>query len=644
MKTSYLLLAAAAFTFVGCTSDDYVGREIVDEQELTGEPIDFSLTVPAQTRATLSGEDAAKALNNEFVVFGVKNAVDNTAAQNVFTNYKVTYLGASTAGSSITNTNDWEYVGQTPYTNVTPNLSTQTVKYWDYSATNGYTFTAFSGKAFLGATNATVKKVTGQTDDHDNGYEITVPAGTDISQILFSDRKPVVKADYNKPVVLTFRNFGAKIRVGFYETVPGYSVKIDKFYFADGADAAVTTFAAMDDAQTDGKFVAALQNVNDNPTGTTTSNTVKVIYYKDGSYENQAQVATGSTPVYQYTLTLGNNIVNKTLTGTAAKAIWDKDDAGSYTVVYPNPDNANPMLIRCDYTLTSDDGSGETIHVKNARVTVPTQYVQWKSNYAYTYLFKISNNTNGTTGTVSGTYDQPSGDPEGLFPITFDAVTVETTDYAQETTTTVATNSVTSYAKDGYQSGKDIYFVNNATTGDHKVIAPTGIADITTASTTDAATKANVYKLEWSATGTTTTPVEGDVIAQLTGIKNGLTMTAVNPAATLSKTVPSANGTNLDFGTNGAVKFTPAAAGNYAYIYCTTKYVPATYDEAKSFESGKVYYANTASDGNGVYYTASSIVDQASYDKYLSTNGRKLYTLKTAATPGVYDVKVITVQ
>ena len=644
MKTSYLLLAAAAFTFVGCTSDDYVGREIVDDQELAGEPIDFSLTVPAQTRATLSGEDAAKALNNEFVVFGVKNKTTDAEAQNVFTNYKVTYLGASTAGSSITNTNDWEYVGQTPYTNVTPALTAQTVKYWDYSATNGYTFTAFSGSAFLKTNGASVKKTETGFSEYDKGYEITVPAGTDISQILFSDRKPVAKTDYNKPVVLTFRNFGAKIRVGFYETVPGYSVKIDKFYFDNDATGAVTKFADMKDEATGNAFVAALQNVNDNPTGTTTSNTVKVIYYNSGTYENQAQVATGSSPVYQYTLTLGNNIVGKELTGTAATAIWDKDAAGSYTVVYPNPDNANPMLIRCDYTLTSDDGSGETIHVKNARVTVPTQYVQWKSNYAYTYLFKISNNTNGTTGTIGGTYDQPSGDPEGLFPITFDAVTVETTDYAQETTTTVATNSVTSYAKDGYQSGKDIYFVNNETTGSHNVIAPAGIADITTATSTDAAKKANVYKLEWSTAGTTTTPVEGDVIAQLTGIKNGLTLTAVSPVATLSQTVPSANGTNLDFGSNGAVKFTPAAAGNYAYIYCTTKYVPATYDEATSYTAGTVYFANTAADGTGVYYTASGIVDQASYAKYLSTSGRKLYTLKTAATPGVYDVKVITVK
>ena len=176
------------------------------------------------------------------------------------------------------------------------------------------------------------------------------------------------------------------------------------------------------------------------------------------------------------------------------------------------------------------------------------------------------------------------------------------------------------------------------------MIAPAGIADITTATSTDAAKKANVYKLEWSTTGTTTTPVEGDVIAQLTGIKNGLTLTAVSPVATLSQTVPSANGTNLDFGSNGAVKFTPAAAGNYAYIYCTTKYVPATYDEAKSYTAGTVYFANTADDGTGVYYTASGIVDQASYDKYVSNGSRKLYTLNTAATPGVYDVKVITVK
>lgn len=299
-------------------------------------------------------------------------------------------------------------------------------------------------------------------------------------------------------------------------------------------------------------------------------------------------------------------------------------------MVYPNLEAQSPMLIRCDYTLTSLDGSGETIEVKNARVTVPVQYCQWKSNFAYTYLFKISNNTNGTTGDDPTDPDNPDG-PQGLYPITFDAVVVESTDYAQNTTTT---NSVTSYAKDGYANGKDVYFVNttkNTTTGvtSYNVLAPTAIGD--------AAGNAQVYSLSW--TSGSASIVEGDVIAQLTGLHNGLTMTAVSPAATLEETVPSDDGTTLNFGANGAVKFTPATAGTYAYVYCTTKYVAPTYSStaATSYTEGTTYYAKTT---DGVYYVASGITDAASFDKY---NGA-LYTKTENGTAGVYDVKVITVK
>ncbi len=651
-KLDFVLTAAAAMMFAGCANDDTVMNAGGEAEQLSNATIGFNLTVPGQTRATLSGKDAATKLNNEFVVFGIKNAVTGEGgigAQNTFTNYKVTFDNNS-AGSTESNTNNWEYVGQTPYAEakVTPAVTSQTVKYWDYSATNGYTFTAFAGKDFLGNDKAKVEKITtvGENKtEYDKGYTVTVPSAADLSKIFFSDRKVVNKTDYNKPVALTFRNFGAKIRVGFYETIPGYSVKIDKFYCDTDAQAPVTTFKAMDTAPTDGKFVAALQNVNPSATD---GNQVTVTYYgANTANENQPKVNCGSSSSYQYTLTLGSGITSaNSLKTTASNPTWDTSGDDNYSMVYPNLEASTPMLIRCDYTLTADDNSGETIKVKNARVTVPVQYCQWKSNYAYTYLFKISNNTNGTTGDNPSDPDNPT-DPEGLYPITFDAVVMESTDYAQETTTTVATNSVTSYAKDGYANGKDIYFVNTTkqtaeSATSYKVLVPTAIGD--------EATKADVYKVAWSNTDKSDAIVEGDVFAQLTGVKNGLTMTAItsssDPTGTvaLSQTVPSADGTNLDFGQNGAVKFTPSAAGTYAYVYCTTKYVAPTYSESSQYEAGKTYYANTdTTPANGVYYVASGITDEASYNKY-KTDSKKLYTQTAQGTAGVYDIKVITVK
>ena len=651
-KIDFVLTAAAAMMFAGCANDDTVMNAGGEAGQLTNATIGFNLTVPGQTRATLSGKDAADKLNSEFVVFGIKNAVGETSAQNTFTNYKVAFTDAS-AGSTETNTNNWEYVGQTPYAEakVTPAVTSQTVKYWDYSATNGYTFTAFAGKDFLGNDKAKVEKITTTAGEdkteYDKGYTVTVPSAASLDKIFFSDRKVVARTEYNKPVALTFRNFGAKVRVGFYETIPGYSVKIDKFYYANNATQPVTTFKAMDTAPTDGKFVAALQNVNPSAQN---GNQVTVTYYGQGTQnENQPKINSGSSANYQYTLTLGSNI-SSNLATTSSNPTWDTTN-GAYTMVYPNLEANTPMLIRCDYTLTADDNSGETIKVKNARVTVPVQYCQWKSNYAYTYLFKISNNTNGTTGENPSDPDNPT-DPEGLYPITFDAVVMESTDYAQETTTTVATNSVTSYAKDGYAPNKDIYFVNTQkttsteepqTTTGYKVLAPTAIGDD--------ATKADVYKVAWSSDSKTDAIVEGDVIAQLTGVKNGLTMTAMtsssDPTGTVSleQYVPSADGTNLDFGQNGAVKFTPSAAGTYAYVYCTTKYVAPTYDESQSYAANTTYYANTdgTTPANGVYYVASGITDEASYNKY-KADSKKLYTQTANGTAGVYDIKVITVK
>ena len=468
-----------------------------------------------------------------------------------------------------------------------------------------------------------------------------------LDSIFYSDRVEVATTNYGKPVTMTFRNFGSRVRVGFYETVPGYTVKIDTFYYDSDATAAVTTYSAMSDKSTS-EFKAALWNVNKEPKtgkGESGTNILTITYYGEGSVLNQPTV-TNTTCTYTPTLKLGSGLTSAALKTSSSDPTWDSAN-GAYTTVFPNEGCNNPMLIRCDYTLTAEDGSGETIKVKNARVVVPAEYMKWKPNFTYTYLFKISDKTNGTTGTNPSNPDE-GDEHEGLHPITFDAVVVDATTGNQEYVATVSTNNVITYAKGSqvttnaeYKAGEDIYVVNQSTKAGtdskHSVIKPTAIGT--------AAGNAQVYKLGKAAT-------EGEVYAHLNGAKMGITMNALSDgnAASIVTTVPLADGTNA---TIDAVKFTPAAlaegsnAEYYAYVYTTTAYEAPEYESASeaSYDNSKVYYFKTADSAqganDGVYYTASGI----SSDNF-GTYKSKLYTVKSdkTGTVGVYDIKVITVK
>lgn len=646
MRTkTYLTLASAVMIFAGCTNDDTT--TVGGLEAAKSDAIGFNFSVPNTTRAgDIVGSAAAEKLANAFVVYGTKHTGDEDATDGndnvVFKNYKVEYK-ANTAGSTESNTANWEYANVTPYGSivVSPGAPTkQTVKYWDYSANKGYTFYAFAANDLLTSSNIKVTKTTTSSvsgaTKYDKGYTVVANSSADLSGVYYSDRKEVAKADYGNPVVLKFRNLGSRVRVAFYETVPGYSVKINKFYFANDAatPAAVTTFTAMNQTSTDA-FKAALYNVK----ADAASNNLTVTYYGDGSeFINQPKV-TNTTVTYTSSLTLDGGVLNTKLAETSSAPTWDKA-SGAYTTVYPNEDCTTPMLVRCDYTLTSDDGEGETIEVKNARVVIPAEYLKWKPNFAYTYIFKISNNTNGTTGKDPDNPDEhgEDDDPEGLHPISFDAIAVDVTDGNFEDIATVSTNNVITYSKNStlagdYKGGSDIYVVNQSTTagtdGSRKVIAPTAIGE--------AATQAKVYKLNKAYT-------EGEVIAKLKGLPMGITMTDASATLVTDGKVPASDGTNYNFGNNGAVKFTPSAVSGggieyYAYVYTATANQAATYESVGStgsWNASTTYYFKTTSD---VYYPASGI-SEVNFE----TNRSSLYTLKTAGTVGVYDVKVIAVK
>lgn len=624
MKKVILFAAVALVALASCSSDEMMGVSTPQDNSPTGvsNAIAFSSTAKGITRADLYGSAAATKLGNKFVVYGTKHASaeDNTAANDavVYNNFQVEY-SSSTAGTAPSNSSDWEYVSKQAY-DATP--TSQGIKYWDYSAAQGYTFYAFSSSdiSYPAAASDKVsvtKTTTDGTSLYNKGYSVTLKDGANLDKLFFSDRVEVPKTKYDKTVSFTFRNIGAKVRVGFYETIPGYTVKIDKFYIDEDASAAVTTFPAMNNGKTDG-FYAALQNVK-NATSST-NQTLNVTYYPATTATeviNRPKM-TNPTAGYDYNLKLGAGVINTTLSNNAASPTWD--NGGAYTPVFPFEGNSNPLLLKLDFTMTADDGSNDVIHVRGARAVVPAQYVQWKSNFAYTYIFKISDKSNGTTGSVDSNGDPT--DPEGIKPITFDAIVVDVAEELQQTITSVSTNSITTYA-DGaivneYTASKPIYVsISNTTTG--AVITPSGLGDT--------AGKAQIYKLNKPAT-------EAEVLAQKTGSPMGIIFTA--ESTSLETTVPLVDGTTPSISN---VKFTPSAANTYyAYIYTTTAYVAPTYtlQSSGTYDSSKTYYMQS---GSGAYYTV-TVPNAAAFNE----NKTILYLKTDDGTPGVYDVKVIKVQ
>ena len=634
-----LFLATAILAFAACSENTYMGDQ---EGNVTGSgAITFGFDMQNGTRAgDFVAGDAAEKLQNQFIVYGTKHtsaeAANATNDMAVFTNYKVEYT-ANSAGTKLSNTHNWDYVGLTPYEDakVSPAATSQTIKYWDYSATNGYTFYGIASKADIAAGHVTVTKITGVTSPktvYDKGYTVTIDKDATLNNLYVADRKPVAKADFGKPVTLTFRNFGARVRVGFYETIPGYSVTINRFYYDTDASAVVTTFGAMD-TKNETKFAAALQNISKTPMDgeSPTTNTLTLAYYDNTvpAIENHVKL-TPSTVDYDYTLTLGTGVIGTVLAESSATPTWDQT-GGEYTTVYPFEANSNPMLIKVDYTLTAEDGSGETIDVIGANAVVPTQYVKWKSNFAYTYIFKIAPNTNGST-------DPNDPNMQGLYPITFDAVVVNVADdKTQETITTFEQYSLTSYSNGSkvtedneYKKGNDIYVVKTQKSNGAIVAQTIG---------TTAVNYAQVYKVTQD-TGADAIS-EASITAKLNDAPNGIVLTATTGTAeaALASSAPAADGTTYEFGTGGAVKFKPADAGTYAYVSVRTVNVKAVYTPVGSavYDNTETYFFKT---NQNVYYAASGI----NADNF-STYQASLYTRNASPTPvaGEYDIKIIKV-
>ncbi len=552
MKKHYLYLVTA-LTLAGCTNDDYVGS---DTPQLTGDgSIAFSMSTPNATRA--EGSAAATALNQTFFVWGEKNesTTPTTATANenlVFKNYKVTWA-ENTANTTLSNTKDWEYVGVSPVTsNLTPQTpSTQYIKYWDMNA-ESYTFTAVSAKSDeITSGTVVIAKTEKGNSVYDKGYSITLKKGASTGDIYFSDRVNIAKTGgtttsneqgkYGGHVKFTFRKFETKIRFGFYETVPGYKVKVKNVTYS--STASTSNFGVK------GSFYAL----------PTDDGTIKYnVTYEDGQNgptQNRVTVKADDSVSAGTFMAFGTNIFgNDTyLSTTFSTPTYDKSETDTYTAILPNTQNSSDMSFKISYTLVSED-TGEKIEITDKEVVVPSEYCQWKPNFAYTYLFKIS--------------DQSAD----LYPITFDACVVEDETGKQETITEVGgdteNTSITTFAvkdnkiiesdKDEYEAGSTIYATVMEGSADITLTMDTNVK-LYTVTTTDAdkypVTEKSVAKALDTTTYTVTTSVTANIVAS----------ESTSGFATVVSEVPAEDGTTHSI---SALKWTDANTttdGTYYY-------------------------------------------------------------------------------
>lgn len=568
----YFLYAASVLALASCSSDDFLGENSGNGQNAANSVINFGGGTTKTTRATSNSTYKTENLKkNGFWVYGTKHSATEDKTVNndqaVYTNYRLAYTEGS-ANNSLSNTAGWEYVGidNSLYrANVTPKVDeAQTIKYWDYGAV-AYTFYAATAKPDDVKDGKVIIKKTLEDADaegtvYTKGYEVTLKNDADWDQLYFADRKVINKSKdaehakhdvYGGEVNFTFRNALTKVRVAMYETVPGYNVTIDKFYYTKDGEATQTTEATE-------RFTA---DANNTPLVTSEAGvTYKVVYYNnteaEGQLENQPKMLPNKTGegAPKTVFEIGDKTTLKAYTKLATDITNPTYDTegGKYTLFMPQANNDKTLNLKVDYTLTSLDNSGEQIHVKGATATIPAKYLCWRPNYAYTYIFKISDNTNGSTG--------GDDDPAGLYPITFDASVVVTENGNAEFISAMGESTITTFAvKDGkYQHGNAEY-VNNS-----DLYAT--VVDKEKKTVTLKAGNTKVYKLTDAGAGDTKLS-EALVANWIANTKTDKYTVVDTDKYSFEGTVPSEDGKTIKLSPATALKVPSIEAGKYVIEY-----------------------------------------------------------------------------
>ena len=455
----FLLMAAVATTLVNCSSD-------FDLSEGQGDgAVSDVIGFQVQGRNSIKRGTLQDANHYNFGVFAYKST---DLVNNIMDNYLVGYLdlvtnkGYSTSGSTVGDQpsqvdgkSHWMYEGLgydefhgtyagevvNPGTKYASNVAKQYLRYWDKSAptTNFYAYVPYLN-ASPTAAGGTVSYVDGTAQggaSNTDTYVMTFPFGTiqhgyddeQAYEYMYASTQ-VAAANYGHDVQLAFKRLNAKVNIKFWEDIPGYSVHMIDLGNVASHDWTISAVPSIKEAG-QGTYGYKLGKIY-------TENGVKIKFNTDATVNKikQYEGTTTDAPLEFKTptaATIGESRIEATLSPTTYFAIpkYNTGAVLSNTAANINDNGtletnlaSTGLTFHVSYELIST--TGEKITVKDATVHVPYNYCEWKENTRYTYIFKITQNSNGTTG--SGTPDPTN--PEvptetALYPIVFDNCTVE---------------------------------------------------------------------------------------------------------------------------------------------------------------------------------------------------------------------------
>lgn len=567
----YLFIAASALALASCSSEDFVGTEGGNVENGANKAINFGGNAGKITRATSNTGSPAEMLDGQFRIYGVKK-MSETQIVSVFNEYSV--WDVANKNTTTSNTDGWEYVGAKGTSNLGKGGITldkdQTIKFWDYSASeyhfvagspiSNFKYTLVPGKDIE---SATIKGLAGHIIPNNSETALTT------HPVYIADPKVVKNknTEYKNAVEFSFKRQQAMVRVGFYETIPGYSIHNVNFYDAEGNVSKGNNIILT--SGTAGYFVGG-SNVEGTITYSWTGPTPSYTYaYSETGLTKNKNWYAGKLSTLA-TTSAGNKIEFGGETKMVLPWGTDKDmSTNGYFTVIPTPSDtkAATILIKCDYELISDDGSGETIKVTGATAAIPEAFSKWEANTRYTYLFKISQNTNGYTG------DDPN--KAGLYPITFDAAVKESTDAMQGTVTTVSTPSITTYQNGSvtdtsveYKTGETIYATATNENSEENTLKTDGTVG-----------NVQVYKLSKE---------RNEAELQVSAIVNEELQDKNKVTTTVSTTNTTVGNVTLE--ANKYLSFTPEKAGFYAIQYL----LQAAVGETPAVYAYKVVYVKAA--------------------------------------------------
>ena len=620
--------------WTGCADNAYMGDNEEATKGVNG-AIAFGSSFQAITRADVSGAAAADALGGTFIVNGVKFAGETR--QDVFRDYTVNWE-TNSAGTTLTNTSGWDYAGiSNAFADPTYE---QTVKYWDWSQ-DYYNFAAYSvGKGnTMEVKNSDIKAGDYPTANtvYVSPFKYSELTGwpyflrgnrDDLLECYITDLNTIPQANFGNEVKLKFLSFAAKVRLAFYETIPGYSIKDLRFYESNGSsiDEAHTYTStnaqlfATNIAANKGTYKIYFPHVGSENVSDPDYNKVHVGHEPGGAvtYDNQLDLGAMNYSGRENLEPDGDYYLGR----TANTATFSGDEAKDYyTKVIPYEGQTGDIEMWVDYTLVSTDITGETINVYGARAMIPSIYARWRPNCAYTYIFKIADNSNGWTS--------PNVSTAGLYPITFDAVYLNDENGQQTTITTVAEPSITTYQKGHEYDGTNAYPLPSASTEDDDDIYVQVMdvekkalkADLNTG------TKSRFYKIT-KTNSSVPDPTEANVMDALNvyvdvsaGTITGANGLVLTPGTIFNDitTIPTVTG-DITVTAGQAAMVRPTEAGFYAYVYDTGTNYPVT----------SVYLASEPPGWPATWYTdagcttpATTFTDRTYYQK-LSVYGVKV--------------------